>query len=784
MIRILAVILMVVMAGPAKAGLDEVYQKRAGQSWGELAQSVLGLRGFGRSYALVIGISDYDGYVDLPTGNDAERMADYLIREAGFDYVHLLTEEKVTKDRISELMSDEFPALLQGDDRFLFYWSGHGDTRSVAEGDGKAGYLPLADTPLRKWSRMIAMADVSRWQKFLSARQSLFLLDACFSGLAGFVPQSKTPRDWRIEQLSQPSYHVMSAGTENEKTIASDAWGGSLFTAAVLDGLRGAADARSGFAKDGIVSLTELKAYVQERVLFERQSAGWPDQITPQVRDLRLNAGEFFFLSNQEADEARVDPKTSSSSTEIASQSGQFAALTATPEEHESSLGLNGRAVQRSLAALGHTPGTADGILGPRTREALRSWQSANGHASTGYLTAEQFYALLSQAKPESTTSSLEYDTILLQAAYSNSEPDPTPRAIALRERASCGYGFEEVALLVPLSGPATPLGRSMYDAATMALADAGENDLCIRPFDTKGTVAGAIEAASAALEGDVSLIIGPLLTEAALRIGQLAQREDIRVLSFSNSEAVVPDGTFLSGVSIKQQFVRIVAYARRSGLNRIAVLVPENAYGEAVVRATKSTTNDEDIVVLYPARGDPSAVVGRFAKEIGNEFDAILIADGGQRLRNVVNLLEANSVDLDDVRLLGTMRWLDDLETLREPALHGAWIASISAEAIKTFVSRFQSLFVRLPVNPDITAAAYDMTALAVIVRRDLLDQSFSVASIIDSEGFAGARGLFRLRDNGTSEHGLAVLQIDDGALRELDPPPIRFTDSESSGG
>ena len=39
-------------------------------------------------------------------------MADYLFKEAGFDYVHLLTEEKVTKARVAELMSDKFPDLL------------------------------------------------------------------------------------------------------------------------------------------------------------------------------------------------------------------------------------------------------------------------------------------------------------------------------------------------------------------------------------------------------------------------------------------------------------------------------------------------------------------------------------------------------------------------------------------------------------------------------------------------------------------------------------------------
>ena len=391
----------VVKAAP---GIDRPFLKTVSEkTWGDHLADAVGFGGFSKSYALVIGISDYaGGYDDLPTGNDAKRMADYLIEEAGFDYVHLLTEDKVTKGRVAELMSDEFPDLLDENDRFFFYWSGHGDTRAIATGDGKAGFLALSDTPVRKWSRMIAMEDVQRWNRFLPAQQSLFLLDACFSGLAGFVQQSSTPRDWKIEQLSQPSHHVMSAGTENEKTIAGDRWGGSLFTTAVLDGLRGAADAASGFDKDDIISLTELKAYVQDRVLFERRAIGYESQITPQVRDLRHNAGEFFFLSSHAVKIARVDPSPSLRDESTVDKSGEATTLSPpqlSPEQIEASLALDEAAVQRALATLGQNPGAADGVLGQRSRGALRSWQSANGFDPTGYLTAEQYQKLLRDAE-------------------------------------------------------------------------------------------------------------------------------------------------------------------------------------------------------------------------------------------------------------------------------------------------------------------------------------------------------------------------------------------------
>ena len=46
--------------------------------------------------------------------------------------------------------------------------------------------------------------------------------------------------------------------------------------------------------------------------------------------------------------------------------------------------------IQLALNALGFDAGPADGIFGPRTRSAIFEWQSASGHAATGYVTREQ----------------------------------------------------------------------------------------------------------------------------------------------------------------------------------------------------------------------------------------------------------------------------------------------------------------------------------------------------------------------------------------------------------
>jgi membrane-bound lytic murein transglycosylase B len=55
---------------------------------------------------------------------------------------------------------------------------------------------------------------------------------------------------------------------------------------------------------------------------------------------------------------------------------------------------------QRALAALGHDPGTADGVIGVNTRQALRAWQKAKGLPADGHLTQALSQQLQAEAGP------------------------------------------------------------------------------------------------------------------------------------------------------------------------------------------------------------------------------------------------------------------------------------------------------------------------------------------------------------------------------------------------
>ena len=241
-------------------------------TWGEVFGQVVGGSEFGKSYALVIGISDYAYWPYLEASLvDAKRVHDFLIQDAGFDYVRMLTNAKVTRARIDELMQEFFPRQLGKDDRFLFYFSGHGTQRGMRR--GVMGYLPLITAERQGYASMISMDDIERWSRLLGdVRQTLFVLDACFSGLAGV--QRKGPlSDKTLAGLSQYGHHLITAGTADEESVASvKLWGGSLFTDAFLRGASGRADASTPeYPPDGVVSLKELVEYIRHRIDFKSQ---------------------------------------------------------------------------------------------------------------------------------------------------------------------------------------------------------------------------------------------------------------------------------------------------------------------------------------------------------------------------------------------------------------------------------------------------------------------------------------------------------------------------------
>jgi hypothetical protein len=123
-------------------------------------------------------------------------------------------------------------------------------------------------------------------------------------------------------------------------------------------------------------------------------------------------------------------------------------------------------------------------------------------------------------------------------------------------------------------------------------------------------------------------------------------------------------------------------------------------------------------------------------------------------------------------VKFLGTGLW-DDTDLLRRVNLESAWFASSPPELTDAFETRFRETYHYPP--PRIASLTYDAVALAVTLATS--GRSFDIPTLTNPSGFAGpANGIFRLRANGITQRGLAVMEVHGAELTVISPAPRSF--------
>jgi hypothetical protein len=195
------------------------------------------------------------------------------------------------------------------------------------------------------------------------------------------------------------------------------------------------------------------------------------------------------------------------------------------------------------------------------------------------------------------------------------------------------------------------------------------------------------------------------------------------------------------------------------------------SAYQEAVVQVGGTISQ----VVFYdPKAQDLTQPVREVADSYKRDgFDALLIPEGGQKLRAFAAMLPAFEIPTGFVHLLGTAQWQDP-GTASEHALVGGWFAAPAPDRWQNFAQRYASLY-GTPPDPR-AAIVYDAVTLAVALARSKEGGDFSAERMTDPSGFAGVTGVFRLTPDGKSERGLAVLEVAPGNFIVKDPAPTTF--------
>lgn len=381
-----------------------------------------------------------------------------------------------------------------------------------------------------------------------------------------------------------------------------------------------------------------------------------------------------------------------------------------------------------------------------------------------------------------------------------------------------------KAALLVPLSGEHQHIGQAMLKAAETAMFNLGAQDYEILPRDTKGTPQGARAAFNSAVQDGADVVMGPLFASSAQAIKPLARRNDIKVFAFTTDWTVADDNTYIMGFLPFSQVQKIVSHAAATGMQRIGVFAPDNAYGRAVVKAYQSSALEYGLetvkIVRYPTTSSNiSPIIREFtdydarveelnqlirplktelekspnneelkaqikeleSQDTGGEppYDAVLMPIGGEQAKAVANLLSFYDLDADEVTRLGTGLW-DDPALATEPNMEGGRFAASSPDARKSFENQYRRLYGVTP--PRLSTLAYDATALTVVLGRNRLVQGYSDTElfrdndITNPNGFAGVDGIFRFRPDGLIERGLAILAFENRDIVILEPAPSTF--------
>ena len=252
------------------------------------------------SWALVVGINTYQNVSPLAYAcNDADEFSAMLVDELDFppNQVIVLKDNLATKQAILDTFLGFREKANDPDDRVLVFFAGHGKTEQSLR--GPIGYLVPVDGDPGNLSTLTRWDDLTRNADLIYAKHILFIMDACYSGLA--IQRATPPGTHRFvsDMLQRLARQVITAGKADEEVADGGGPQGkhSIFTGYLLEGLKGAAA-----DENGVLTANGLMHYVYQKVGQDSRS-----QQTPHYG--HIDGDGDFVLRTPNKDHLKLDSK-------------------------------------------------------------------------------------------------------------------------------------------------------------------------------------------------------------------------------------------------------------------------------------------------------------------------------------------------------------------------------------------------------------------------------------------------------------------------------------------
>ncbi len=329
------------------------------------------------------------------------------------------------------------------------------------------------------------------------------------------------------------------------------------------------------------------------------------------------------------------------------------------------------------------------------------------------------------------------------------------------------------VAVLVPMTGDNAAVGKSIANAANLALIDTGGEGVRITFYDT---AKGAAAAANEALADGNGLFLGPLLAEDVSAVAPIARGRGVPVVAFSNDVDVAGNGVYIMGFNPAHSIARVVDHAKAQGMTRFAALVPDGTYGRRAGQAMIDAVEEAKgrLVSMQTFGRTPAAMTAAVAKlNAAGGYDAVLIADNGRIAMQAAPVIRRGAAS---AKILGTELWNIESGLGGQAALRGAWFASVSDARFNQLRTRYRA---RYGANPyRLASLGYDAVLVAIRLagKEWKFGRTFPASALRDPGGFTGVDGAFRFGRDGIAQRALEVKQVAASGTTTVSPAPSGF--------
>ena len=251
-------------------------------------------------------------------------------------------------------------------------------------------------------------------------------------------------------------------------------------------------------------------------------------------------------------------------------------------------------------------------------------------------------------------------------------------------------------------------------------------------------------------------MVLGPVFrTETAAAAGALNGK--VPLVAFTNDVSQADNGAFVFGLTPDQTVAAILNYAKGRGIDSVAVVTQPGESGTQAAEAARRVTRQNGMRLTAVIEGGQEGLMKKIRAAGGGRIPAAVLLPGG----GVPMVVDAEALSVSDVKLLGTEQWLGS-ELGRREAFDKAWFAAPVPSG--AFSQAFAS---QKAATPGILAGlAYDAVNMAKVLAAS---GEMTEAGVARPEGFEGALGKFRFLPDHRCEREMAILTVENGAVRVI---------------